>query len=120
MTNSLEQMIQPFEIGTEERVQDVFVKQFSDVVDSLSKENRHTDFDRPVFLFFVWEITWGSVCQELETALVEVLVILLSAVVQSKDLGKESEHLRIIFSDEFKSLLNLVENLKAVMVMTQA
>ena len=60
-----------------------------------------------------------SVGQELETCFIEVLLVFLSAIVVREDFAECGVHLRVDVTLRLDLLLDLVEDLQAVVVKTQ-
>jgi hypothetical protein len=72
-------------------------------------------------LFFLLsaELLGGCVGQELETSLIEVLLVVLTAIVVRKDLVQGRVDLGVHIAFSLDLTLDLVEDLEAVVVLTQ-
>lgn len=99
-------MVHPFEISSNKAVNDVFVQQLTKVKHLLSKHNGHAHFNAKFFLVVICHIIFWCVGQELEAALVEVLVVVLSLIIQAVDMSQTGIHLRIHIAE----MLNLLSD----------
>ena len=66
---------------------DMYTYQFCDVEDVLAKEHSHAHLDGPLLFLFIGKVRCWCVRQELQTSLIEVLLVFLPAIVSRIDLG---------------------------------
>ena len=95
LAQSLHHVVEPLEVGSNQDVNNVFIQEFADIENSLAKQNRHTHFDTEVLLLLIGHLCTGRISQERQAAFEVVLVVVLSFIVQTVDMGKCCVHFRV-------------------------
>jgi len=94
-TESLHHKVEPLEIGAFQRVNYVFIQEFGDIEHILAKEDRHAHLDRELTLLLLTKVSRWCICQVLQAALVVVLMIILSLVIETINKCKVRVNFRI-------------------------
>ena len=82
--------------------------QFRNVIDVFAQQHGHAHLYRPLLLFFYGHLGCGCVRQELQTCLIEVLLVVFSAVVCGEVLSQRGDCLRVDVRGGLDLLLDFV------------
>lgn len=94
-------MVKPFKISALKGIQNILIKQLSDIVDILAQKHTHAHLNRNVFLLSFRKFRRSSVGQVLERVLVVVLLIISSPVVEGEGEEEFAENLGVCVRELF-------------------
>lgn len=118
LSQRLKHVEHPFKVSSEKRVDNFFVKKLTDVKNFLSKHDRHAHLDAQLLFIVLRHFGARGVSEELEAALEIVLVVVLSLVVETVNLGESREHLSINVTKILDLFSNQVQLLNAIVMLS--
>lgn len=118
-SESLEQIIKPVEIGSNQTLQDFFVQQFCDIENVFAQEDSHSHLSSPASFFLRCQVICWGISQEHHCTVIEVFLVFLSSVVLRENIGHETKDPRANILNCAQVSLYFVKNLKTVVMLTQ-